>query len=218
MCPPQYLFGLAPGILPHTFQLMSLILAQQIILLITDKSRGCSSALLSPAEGGTQQENITPESELGNMAGHTQAAAATNLEETLFEIRAAGLVSHHWEIVPTAPVNTLQPVVAQDLGMASRELECTSLGSHNTHGINRQLQSILCARVGTSSIRTLLCCPSESPVSSRTGMSAHLHFGNRVPMGVRARSARGWSGSLLSTTASWAPMESSFWKHAMPGH
>lgn len=147
MCPPQYLFGLVPGILPQTFQLMSLILAQQIILLITDKNRGCSSVLLSPAEGGTQQESITPESELGNMAGHTQAAAAMNLEETPFEIRAAVLVSHHWEMIPTVAVNTLQPVMAQDLGMASRELECTSLGSQNTHGINRQLQSILCARV-----------------------------------------------------------------------
>lgn len=49
-CPPQYQFGLAPGILSQAFQLMSLILAQQIILLITDKNRGCSSALLSRAD------------------------------------------------------------------------------------------------------------------------------------------------------------------------
>lgn len=101
MCPPQHLFGLAPGIPPQTFQLMSLISAQQIILLIADKSRGCSSALLSRAKGSTQQQSIAPESELENTADHTQAAAAVNQEVALFKIRAAVLVSHHWEMVTT---------------------------------------------------------------------------------------------------------------------
>lgn len=85
---------------------MSLIWAQQIILLITDKSRGCSSALLSHAEEGAQQESITLESELGNVADHTQAAAAMNQGVTLFKTRAAVLVSHHWEMVTTVPMNT----------------------------------------------------------------------------------------------------------------
>lgn len=77
---------------------MSLILAQQIILLITDKNRGCSSELLTRAQGGTQRESITLESQLENMADHTRAAAAMTQEVTLFKIRAAGLVSDHWEM------------------------------------------------------------------------------------------------------------------------
>lgn len=141
---------------------MSLILAQQIILLITDKNRGCSSELLSHAQGGTHQENITLESQLENMADHTRAAAAMTQEVTLFKIRAAGLVSDHWEMVITGPINTLHGTGPGNGPQAAGGASALGVTTHMASA--GQLQSILCVRVpGNTQHKdiTVLCPPGQ---------------------------------------------------------